>query len=1347
MFKLDQPITLEDIKNPEFVDKLSNFIHNGIDYYLLLSYIRPRTEKPVIELVNYNMASGSKEGYYNASVTIREKGEKYTGHAHEIKGLVNAAITAALKAIPHENIELSERNAVEIRMVSPTVEGLIEVIIRLVDKSTGQTYVGSFTGYDIMGACVHAFVDAVNQILNPEVRSHGLYRSFVNLIEDPATHRVIELKNGKIYFKDSKVSNTDIRAVFFLLRAIKGRQSDVKIYEILVEIVFQTILKNMGFAPASIITKTLESQGYARENSWKLLREYIKDERTEIEILNHFGHFSYLVDAVDNLGYDNSKKLLDMLSPTILDDFFKRSENISARLIMKNKIREFAKIIESLDVGYIEKLYSNYQNLIKNNLEDVINGMRLSFSTYPRRSYLDYLIDLNPEVVKNRLNYLLEDTRLIGREEFFNACRNNFTEAMDILLSDEFIPTVNKFLALTKGDLSYLRNDFREMFSRNPQYAFNLVKKLMETRISRIESLMKRYHLKIPLRNMPDFLDNVRLSFSQDTICNYCESNALNIVINGNDVASKVVKQWKLHPDPTGIPQLLGGNIVFNGFESLATVKKLVNERELDNLIEIHNSGLTDTFHKIGQKNEYRGPYPDKPALHRNKRGITIEREAIRQHIDGFTVITTGYGININAETPISMVTDETLNISGRYISAFGIGIKVHDVFDINDNYFGSRISLFTYNPYSKKLKTIRILSKNEARDLNFILQFENLYSIIFRIASAITDEYTKNPDRFEQEEINPFFSEKIKKAIYEGKDPFYYFKPHNLRYFILERVVDYLKKRGAFSEYLYQFYPFFTKKPIEYYNVTYHWLRPHELIKEKILYFYKLKRERIREYSTSDSWTLVVPKPKKIDFGTYHLKEDEYVGTMETNIPEYFRGITFTGIIVKNRFFLIYRVYKRGICESEHCISEEELFEVLFMTNKSFEKLAQLADGMKEIRKVDFFNKTIFMGTKSVLGLNVHFYVISDKSYIKNSAAYFTGETILKGSVISSSVPTIGRLNVIKNYWDLSTVQENDIVVVHELLPDVIIDLNKINGLIVEVGGRGSHSAIITNAKGIGLLLHEEAVRLLEPYDGKWVKFDAHIGEVRIVNKSEKIYRGEPIRGEVVIPGKIIEKVRYEEKIEPNETTEDYILLTSTFNESLIRFFSDSRLKGIISERGGRLAQIANFARSFLSIPIMTGFDHWVKTPLREIIEDGMIVQLDAENGFVTSPPEIIGNTDYYYTPGDIASASIIDKDGNEIFLHPKDIDEMTKRYIDDFSVVLSPYTPPEELRKYMDHPYRELRIAVAKHENCTFDILKHLAKDKSRTLRRIVREVTINSKKLSNEQKREILSILEVK
>ena len=192
----------------------------------------------------------------------------------------------------------------------------------------------------------------------------------------------------------------------------------------------------MGFAPASIISKTLESQGYARENSWKLLREYIKQERTEIEILNHFGHFSYLIDAVDDLGFENSKKLLDMLSPTILDDFFEYPSGESAKVVMENKIREFANIIESIDGHYVDRLYRNYKNLLDEGLDDIIKGMIIAFSTYPRKAYLEYLMSLEPSLVKKRFSLFLDQkNNLMDKEHFFEACTHNFTETMEVLLS------------------------------------------------------------------------------------------------------------------------------------------------------------------------------------------------------------------------------------------------------------------------------------------------------------------------------------------------------------------------------------------------------------------------------------------------------------------------------------------------------------------------------------------------------------------------------------------------------------------------------------------------------------------------------------------------------------------------------------------------------------------------------------------------------------------------------------------------------------------------------------------------------------------------------------------------
>ena len=103
---LNAGISLEDIKKPEFIDGIAGYIKGGIDYYSLLASIRPKTDKPKVELTGYQMASGSAEGLYNASVTIRNGGKLYTGNAQDVQGLVNAALKASLDAIPYNNIRL-----------------------------------------------------------------------------------------------------------------------------------------------------------------------------------------------------------------------------------------------------------------------------------------------------------------------------------------------------------------------------------------------------------------------------------------------------------------------------------------------------------------------------------------------------------------------------------------------------------------------------------------------------------------------------------------------------------------------------------------------------------------------------------------------------------------------------------------------------------------------------------------------------------------------------------------------------------------------------------------------------------------------------------------------------------------------------------------------------------------------------------------------------------------------------------------------------------------------------------------------------------------------------------------
>ncbi|RKY01917.1 MAG: hypothetical protein DRP55_03605 [Spirochaetes bacterium] len=111
----------------------------------------------------------------------------------------------------------------------------------------------------------------------------------------------------------------------------------------------------------------------------------------------------------------------------------------------------------------------------------------------------------------------------------------------------------------------------------------------------------------------------------------------------------------------------------------------------------------------------------------------------------------------INAGIAVSLTNEHTLKTNRRYIMAFGFGIKVHDVFDLNNNYFGSRISLFYYDLYNRKVNFVRLLDKQEAIDLS--------------------------------ERIPPLFYSKISKAVDEGKDIFHSFKSHHIRYCILQRI------------------------------------------------------------------------------------------------------------------------------------------------------------------------------------------------------------------------------------------------------------------------------------------------------------------------------------------------------------------------------------------------------------------------------------------------------------------------------------------------------------------------------------------------------------------------------
>jgi len=203
-----------------------------------------------------------------------------------------------------------------------------------------------------------------------------------------------------------------------------------------------------------------------------------------------------------------------------------------------------------------------------------------------------------------------------------------FQEALFILEITE--EKLGKWKYLTEGRLCYPQEYLVAMFNENPSQAVRDFRIINYLDVKRIRSVLENGNIYVPLHNLEDFIKNERLSFGQDSMCNYCESGAFNICVDEHmSVPSYMMRELRLTPPVTGIPELLGGNIVFDGWESTG-LDKICDEKELSPIREIHNSGLADTFHKIGQKDEYERPYPEKPALYRNKRGILIARDAVR---------------------------------------------------------------------------------------------------------------------------------------------------------------------------------------------------------------------------------------------------------------------------------------------------------------------------------------------------------------------------------------------------------------------------------------------------------------------------------------------------------------------------------------------------------------------------------------------------------------------------------------------------------------------------------------------------------------------------------------------
>ncbi len=1317
-------ISEEEIRLTEKLQEIEQIFLNGIDTDKLLGAISASQKSPDVTLVSYSMQSSDKKGFYNAEVILNVDGRTVKGVASEVEGVVNASVKAAQNASGQERFRLNSTHPIEIRMVAHRIEGLVEVTIQVDDTETNKTFIGSFVDYDIMGAAINAYIDAVNQALNPEVGSKGLEHSFISLINDPDNSFAIELKNNLVFLKEPPGKET-IRAVFYILSALH-QSSSAPLYEIVIETIFQAVIKKTHRDPASIIAHTLETYSYVRAEAWDILKSLIHREDTENAIIFNFREITKLLDLFDRLGSESTRRILTVLGLYFLDQIVEKAgENIAHRL------SDLVFVFDNLTPTLIDKVYDVYKEIRVGSTRIILDGFRNSFSIKPAIDLLKTLSGIKRDSLVTALELIESRSGLLEREALQNGLLRDFHWTLSFILeiNEE---KLEKWKYLISGRLYYLQEDFERIFKENPVQAIKDFRKIVSMDVVEIRKTLEGGNLFVPLHNLEDFIKNKSLSFGQDSMCNYCESGAFNIVINEDRaIASRMMRELKLYPPVSGIPEQLGGNIVFDGWEN-GDLSYLCNETEYSPIMEIHNSGLADTFHKLGQKEEHKGPYPEKPALHRNKRGILIERDAVRQQWGDKYIITTGYGININMWLPYRIEDEDIVQVRGYWIKPVGIGIKVHDIYREDESYLGSRLTIFEYNPYKRVLKNIRTLGRREADILAFILDYENLFSIVLRTAHYIKENILKNPEDWKKR--LPLF---FKDIPVESEEAYKALSAQERRYLLLPFVVEEFSRGGFFIDYIRKTFPFLRSPKAD---------KSVAPIKDKklgqtLLLFFQKRKKRVKAFMSKDGFVIALPRFKRVAFGLYGRRGIDPRGEMLNSLPEFFSGDIFWGVPTRGGFYLNFRRCKDAKVTENFFLTTDGLLNKLIHLNYATDELARMAEGMKVQLAFRVEKRNIFYGTRTIYGLKTRFFIEVNKLLKQRRGAYYVGKEIFKGTVVTRGPLTTGWIHVIEDDNDLSVVKENDIVVVHELKPGVEVDLNKINALVVEAGGPGSHSAIITKGKGITLLLNKNAVNLLAPYQGEEVQIDPVHGLIKLIQKTDKVYTGKKIKGMGALPGEITGKIRYIERIEPNQLDEDYILLTNNLSKNIGRYFSDPHLKGIVSERGGTLSRVIEMAKEYLTIPIVTGFDVNNEKTVHEMIDDGVIVTIDGTTGIISPPKETFETTEYFYSKGDKATCMIVNSDGTERWADYEELEGHSRSYMDELEKVLNKKTRPQTLRKLAQSIHTEIRVGVARHSNTPYEILYELVTDPDPSVRRTVVERAKESKKLTSEEKVDLM------
>ncbi len=103
--------------------------------------------------------------------------------------------------------------------------------------------------------------------------------------------------------------------------------------------------------------------------------------------------------------------------------------------------------------------------------------------------------------------------------------------------------------------------------------------------------------------------------------------------------------------------------------------------------------------------------------------------------------------------------------------------------------------------------------------------------------------------------------------------------------------------------------------------------------------------------------------------------------------------------------------------------------------------------------------------------------------------------EILLKGLGASSGLAT-GKVFIIQSNQDYLNIPENSIVVAKATRPDLIIGIEKVNGIITDIGGKLCHASIIARQMGLPCVVNcMTATEVLE--NGMWVTVDGDHGQV----------------------------------------------------------------------------------------------------------------------------------------------------------------------------------------------------------------------------------------------------------